>query len=211
MPVLSVFSCSTSQTKETPNKDEKFYLNPIIKEESFENVIRRMQNSFFLSQKESISKDEFEKGMKEIFKEELIIDEDTMIYSDLNSQNKLNEFKNDYINQAYDGLIEEIKEDNNVNLKHWNGLFSKHTWETVKWRIEFFAFNLSVAINLAPFIGPIIFKFLIDLNFNSLISEGSKFLDKDLITCIASQIFKFLEWKKDNKCKSKMTFLIWKF
>lgn len=127
MPVLSVFSCSTSQTKETPNKDEKFYLNPIIKEESFENVIRRMQNSFFLSQKESISKDEFEKGMKEIFKEELIIDEDTMIYSDLNSQNKLNEFKNDYINQAYDGLIEEIKEDNNVNLKHWNGLFSKHT------------------------------------------------------------------------------------
>lgn len=51
LPVLSVFSCSTSQTKETPNKDEKFYLNPIIRRRIFWKCNKKNAKFIFLKSK----------------------------------------------------------------------------------------------------------------------------------------------------------------
>ena len=89
---------------------ENLSVDPIIKEESFNNIINKIQKSS--ASRSPITQEEFEKGMKTVFKEELVLDPTSQIYKELEDTNKLSIFKDTYIDKAYEALIQEIKSEN---------------------------------------------------------------------------------------------------
>ena len=143
----SVVSCSYS----TPNLVESDFTKLIIKEESVDNVMNRLQRNFNL--KNNVSEEDFEREMKKILKEELIVDKDSLIYKELEKLNKLEEFNQQYVDETYDSLLEEIKNEN-LTLRHWVGIFKVDSHITALSKLQDLSLNLlaitDLTIQLAP-------------------------------------------------------------
>lgn len=213
IPVTSIVSCANSTTSNLKNDQfyQSFTVDSIITEESFDNVIEKLKNSPALFDS-NISQEEFEKGMKTVFEEELVIDKDSQLYKELKESDKLSEFESKYIGETYNALMDEIKNENLNNsdkTKHWTGLFSKHTWDYVRVRAVVFRMELLVALDVVMQFVPPILEIVNNRDFGPLIDALTDF--GNVMPPTRWLIKKTLEyatgWKDRTKCTS--TFTIW--
>ena len=214
LPAVSVVSCSTSPTVNS-NFDsakwvEKFSTESIVREESFDNIVNRIQKANFL--KENVTEKEFEENFKEILSQELIIDKESQIYEEIVAQNKLSEFEASYVDEAYKGLIEEIKEEQSTgspNARHWVGFFNRHSWQTVRWCVAVFSVNVLLpVIDIGIQFGPAIVS-AYKGNFEPLLRKLATFKGFTKITksIVTATIAGLRDWKIRTKCKS--SFVVW--
>lgn len=215
LPFSSIISCANAGGVSAKVKDDAFYENlsvdPIIKEESFSNIINRIQKSSALK-KSAITAEEFEKGMKTVFQEELILDPNSQVYKELEDANKLSEFKNGYIDEAYQALVDEIKNeglDVNDKSRHWVGFFNWHSWEYVGMRTTVFGLQLLVVLDaVAQFLPDIIFavqqRSILPVLLALAKYNGVMPITKWVITKMLNLVF---EWKRKTNCPS--TFRVW--
>lgn len=199
----SVVSCSYS----IPNLAESDFTKLIIKEESVDNVMNRLQRTFNL--KNNVSEEDFEREMKKILKEELIVDKDSLIYKELEKLNKLEEFNQQYVDETYDSLLEEIKNEN-LTLRHWVGIFKAHSYITALRKLQALSLNLLAITDLTIQLAPAIVLFIKNGDAQALADAFSTF--DGSFTSVTKWLFvKGIEdlrnWKVKTKCKSN--FHVW--
>ncbi len=147
--------------------------------------------------------------MKKVLKEELIVDKDSLIYKELKKLIKIEEFNQQYVDELYDSLLEEIKNEN-VTSKHWVGIFNSHSWQTVSRRLQAFSLNLLAIADLSIQLAPAIVLFIQTGDTQALVDAFSTF--DGSFTSITKWLFiKGIEnlrnWKIKTKCKTK--FYVW--
>lgn len=147
--------------------------------------------------------------MKKVLKEELIVDKDSLIYKELKKLIKIEEFNQQYVDESYDSLLEEIKNEN-VTSKHWVGIFNSHSWQTVSRRLQAFSLNLLAIADLSIQLAPAIVLFIQTGDTQALVDAFSTF--DGSFTSITKWLFiKGIEnlrnWKIKTKCKTK--FYVW--
>ena len=149
--------------------------------------------------------------MKQILREELVIDEESLIYKELEKIDKINEFKNQYVDESYDALIEEMKnESSNKNSRHWTWFDWGHIAITGFKKIESYALNLLAIADLTFQIAPAIYMFVKNGDTQALVDAISVFDGRFSSTTkwiLALGIEDLRDWKIKTKCKS--TFVIW--
>ena len=214
LPFTSIISCANVGGVSAKVKDDAFYENlsvdSIIKEESFNNIINKIQKSSAL--KSAITAEEFEKGMKTVFQEELVLDPNSQVYKELEDANKLSEFKNGYIDEAYQALVDEIKNeglDVNDKSRHWAGFFNWHSWEYIGIRTTVFGLQLLVVLDAVVQFIPYIILAVGQRNILPVLSAFAKYngvmpITKWVITKMLNFVF---EWKRKTNCPS--TFRVW--
>lgn len=214
LPFTSIISCANAGGVSAKVKDDAFYENlsvdPIVKEESFNNIINRIQKSSAL--KSSITQEEFEKGMKTVFKEELVLDPTSQIYKELEDANKLSDFKETYIDKAYEALIQEVKSENldvTNKSRHLVGLFRSHTWKFIGAMLMVSALELLVVFDTVFQFSQGILAAVKERNLMPLLEAFATY-DGVLppTRWIIKKALEFIfDWKKRNNCPS--IFKVW--
>ena len=214
LPFTSIIACANNGGIDNNVKNDAFYENlsvdPIIKEESFNNIINKIQKSS--ASRSPITQEEFEKGMKTVFKEELVLDPTSQIYKELEDTNKLSIFKDTYIDKAYEALIQEIKSENldvTNKSRHWIGFFRWHSWEFVGMALTISALELLVVFDTVLQFSQGILAAVQERNLMPLLEAFATY-DGVLppTRWIIKKALEFVfDWKKRTNCPS--IFKVW--
>lgn len=210
LPLLSVVSCSGANTQNYNDYLSEHYSQSIIKEESLDNLIDRIQtNPAF---KKPISEEVFKREMTKMLDEELILDHTSPIYQELQRNDKLADFEAEYVDSAYTAMVNEIKEtlpDHNPTLRHWVGFTKRHSWDAVRWVACVTALNLLATAEIALQFVPGITILVSTGNPLALIQAliTIEDLSQETKKVISSTVDRVVKWKKQNRCKT--VFWLW--
>lgn len=207
--LCNVVSCNNDNQRINEEK-----VNIIKEDESIQNIMKRFENDSTLRNNNlDIFNENDATTIKKVLSEEIIIDENSMIYYELKENNKLDVFLENYINDCYEMLIENFDEDEtekiiNINVKHgWNP-FKKHTWETFGQYVKVTAINLLCVVDVAIQVIPTIVYLAQSYDPGPLVDTLTA-LDVSPITSdlLVRTILDVKRFKIRTNCSSK--FFIW--
>ena len=211
LPLITVVSCSNS--KSADNNLSQYYkqTKSIAEDKSFKNIEKIFTSADGSSFFNTTNEEKFEKDLKDMFKKEIVLDEESEIYKELESNGKIKEFKDMFVDKMYDSFIEEAKKENVSpdNLKHFGFVSIWHIIETVAMHLQALAVNMLVAADIMIPFAPAITQFVLTGNPLHLLKplasyKGMSERSKQLVFSFVNDLKK---WKERRGCKS--VFFVW--
>lgn len=156
---------------------------------------------------DKIDKEEkFEKDLKEMFRKEMVLDDESEIYKELAENGKITEFENLFVDEIYDSFIKEVKKD---KLRHFYFTSIKHMVETVFMTVQTLAINLLATAEIALPLVPSILQFVKTDNPMHLLKPlaANRGLSQKTKQLLFSFVNDLTRWKERTWCSS--IFIVW--